>query len=779
MMDKKESEFLAKLLETFKIEAEDHLNALSAGLLSLEKEVSEKQKKELIETIFREAHSLKGAARAVNFDSIQNICQSLETVLAAWKQKKLQLSRESFDILYASIDLILKLIQLPQQQETRENMSAQTTLIRQLEQLLVPKENKEIPKAVSPEQVTKPQIIPSTTPQIPEPTAKQPLEAAEKPLSTPASPTNNEHDKTIRVSQRKLDQLFQQVEEMLMLKLSARQQINDLKYMQEQIKQWDKKWSGIQSDYFALREGAERNFNSLSKSQFSNLLKFVDWQQQFMKTFKEHLNNLSKMSTQDFRQAGGIVDTLIDDTRRILMQPFSVLLEIFPRMVRDISLSQNKEVRFEVVRGEIEVDRRVLEEMKDPLIHLIRNSIDHGIELPEVRLKQNKPSCGSIKIIASELSGNSMEILIIDDGQGVNLAKVKDSAIKLGLITDKEALTLSEQEILMLIFQPELSTSSIITEISGRGVGLEVVAEKVDKLGGQISIETKAGIGTTFRIILPLTLTTFRGMRLKVCDINFIMPSHNIKRIIRLKPETLKSVEGRQMLTVDKAPIAYVSLNDILQIPKKAFKSHNYAIIIKAGEKTIALGIDEAICEQEMLVKPFGSHLKRIRNILGATITESGEVILILNPLDLIKSSIKAPATAGPSRAIPKSDKMKKKNILVVEDSMTSRMLLKNILETAGYEVKTAVDGLEGLSLFKIEPFDLILTDIEMPNMDGFTMTSKVRNFENGRTIPIVLCTSRNTPADKERGIDVGANAYLEKNQFTQSKFLEVIKKLL
>ncbi len=789
-MDKKESEFLAKLLVTFKTEAEEHLNALTTGLLSLEKVDSDQQKKNLIEIIFREAHSLKGAARSVNYDSIQSICQSLENVLAALKRDQVQLKPQSFDTLYASIDLIGKIIQLPPKAEPQERKVELNLLINRLDQLISAKNATPSENALSTPTPTSSALIPSaalastTTPQeqqITDPVLIATEEEVEISSDNPDQPFAIEPDKTIRVSQRKLDQLFQEVEEMLLLKLAALHQINDLKRMQEELKRWEKKWIAVQSDYLSLREDNEKNINSgSSKRRYSNVLKFVEWQQKFMKAFKENINILSKISSLNFRQAGGIVDTLIEDTRRILMQPFSVLLEIFPRMVRDISHSQNKEVQFEIVGDDIEVDRRILEEMKNPLIHLIRNAIDHGIELPAVRLENNKPSCGNIKIVASQLSGRSMEILISDDGQGVNCSKIKKKAISLGLLSEKEASAQTEQETLKLIFQPEVSTSSIITEISGRGIGLEIVAEKVDSLGGQISIETFPGKGTTFKIVLPLTLTTFRGLLLKISDTLFIIPSNNVKKVIHLKNENLKSVEGRQILSLDEVPIAYLSLNDILQIAgKKPVKNHNYAIIIKSGDNIVALGIDEAISEQEMLVKPFGPHLKRVKNILGATITESGDVILILNPQDLIKSLVKSNISDARSHVSKKNVKIKKKNILVVEDSMTSRMLLKNILETAGYEVKTAIDGLEGLSLFKLNPYDLVLSDVEMPNMDGFTLASKIRNLENGKAIPIVLCTSRNTPADRERGIDVGANAYFEKSNFTQGKFLETIKKLL
>ncbi|WP_068467393.1 hybrid sensor histidine kinase/response regulator [Candidatus Protochlamydia phocaeensis] len=782
MTDKREAEFQANLLAMFKIEAEEHLKAISDGLLALEGNLSNEERKAKVETIFRESHSLKGAARSINYQSIQSICQSLENIFSAWKQGRLPISKEVFDPLYAAIDLIGKLVAYSPSDKPKE-ISAIFPLIDQLDQIaaaaseqasIEPQPSSHTPSPIAEQQPAPSLDIPSSIPKD---------EPKTGPIPTSSlSPSGLAQDKTIRVSLNKLDKLFQEIEEMLMLKLASRQQMNNLILLRDTLKQSDRKWKTVQPDIHTLIERLKKSDKSPAiHKELAKALDYINWQQEFIKSIKNHLSHLIKMSAQDHRAASVIVDTLLDDTRKVLMQPLSTLLDVFPRMVRDISHSQEKEIHFEVVGEDIEIDRRILEEMKDPLMHIIRNSIDHGIETPAVRAKVNKPPSGTIRVSASQTSGNSMELIISDDGQGINRAKVKESAIRQGILSPSDAAAMGDQESLMLIFQSGISTKDIITELSGRGLGLGIASEKVDKLGGHLSVESKQGEGTSFRIVLPLTLATFRGMQIKTAGQDFIMPSHNIKRVIRINREEIKSVENREVLYQNGKPISFVPLSQVLDLPAEQSREKErmvYAVIVKAAEKTIAFGVDKILYEQEILVKGLGKQLKQLKYVLGASISESGQVIAILNPQDLVKSAVQLDI-AKKMESTPKELKKGKKTILIAEDSMTSRLLLKNILEIADYEVKAAVDGLEAFSIFKIEHIDLIISDVEMPRMDGFTLTSKVRELDKGKNIPIILCSAKESPEDLEQGMNVGANAYLEKSRFTQKSLLDIIQKLL
>ncbi len=804
-MGDKEAAFMAKLLATFKVEAEEHLKNLNEGLLALEKTGLEKPSAELLQTVFREAHSLKGAARSVNHDVIQLICQSVESVFSALKHQQITFSPVIFDTLYASLDLITKLLETPQKTESKILVAE---MIAKLDALLIP--FKAIVKEPSKESlvtesaniaskptanIKQPNNVPeqanlTDVPQdlkieSPEQTllknkqekvAEVKVEPLPTKVETSSSHETHSHsaDKTVRVSLSKLDKLFQQTEELLTIKMASQQQLSSLKLMGKLLKEWKKESMHLQKDIenTQYHEGKKDNNTSM----------FFELHHRFIDSLNEALSPLIRSTNIDFRFLGGMIDSLLDDTKKLLMQPFSTLLETFPRMVRDLSHQLGKEVQLDVQGAGIEIDRRILEEIKDPLIHLIRNSLDHGIEIPEERKKKGKISSGTIKVIASQLSGNSVEIIVADDGGGISLDILKQSAVKNKILSQKEADLLSDEESIKLIFHSGISTSKIVTNLSGRGLGMGIVGEKVDKLGGRLSVESKSS-GTSIKIVLPLTLATFRGIQLKVCDRDFVMPTHNVQRVLKIDKKEIKSVENRSMVSIDGCAYSYVHLKDVLGIAQMQTEINDDSltiIIVKAAEQVIAFGVDAILNEQEILVKRFGKQLTRVKNILSATVMEMGKVIPILNPSDLVKSIIlENYHSTNPTILQNETAENRTKKILLAEDSVTTRMLLKNILEASGYDVIVAVDGAEAFRMLKETQVDLLLTDIEMPNMDGFTLVENVRKINTLQNLPVILCTSLCSPADREKGIEVGAQAYLDKSSFTQGHLLDVIKKLL
>ncbi len=762
-MDKREADFSAKLIATYKVESEEHLKNLSDGLLALESNPPENKQKELIEKIFREAHSLKGASRAVNFHFTEQLCQVMENVLSAWKRGQLSPFPQLFDTFYVAIDWIGKFIR---QTDAIEKLDAPRQFQALLEQL------KQIEQNPSSSDLAQ---------QKPSSTLTEFSETQEAP--------GHEKDQTIRVSISKLDRLLQQAEEMLVLKLTAAQHLYESKEIIELAHQWDKEWNKMQMTLHLLSSPAQPT-TSLSSSATQQLQDFLNWQPHFLKNFKAKLESLIRTAAQDDRVITGLVDNLLDDTKSVLMQPFSTLLEVFPRMVRDISHSLGKDIHLHMNGGETEVDRRILEELKDPLIHLIRNSIDHGIESPEERVAQHKPAFGLITLTASQVSGNSVEVSVSDDGRGIDVEKVKQSAIKQGALTDKDAQQLSVEQALLLIFQSGLSTSQLVTELSGRGLGMGIVSEKVEKLGGRIFIETKLKIGTTFRLVLPLTLATFRGIHVRTANQEFIIPTQSVKRVVRLFSPEVKTLEGQETIIYEGRVLSYLLLEDLLQLslppssPKKKEANNPHLIlIVKAADTLLAIGVDQILSEQEVLVKGLGKQLARVQNVSASTILESGRVIPILDPFDLIKTATKRGSLHTQHLTQPplveSTAPLIRKTILIAEDSMTARILLQNILESAGYEVKTAQDGLEAFTLLKTEKVDLLLTDVEMPHMTGFELTAKIRENDKLKELPIVLCTTRGSKEDRELGIEVGANAYINKNRFIQSNLLDIIQRLL
>ena len=760
-------DFLKKLLATFKIEADEHISAMSSLLVEVEKTSDAQKRAKAIENIFRETHSLKGAARSVNVTEIEMICQSLESVFAAMKRNEITLSAELFDLLHETVDGLRRFLSAGEAERTAEEKSKEAELIRKLE---------EAAKGIGDRGAgIKDQGVVG---------GKQ--EAREevgytKPVAT----------ETVRISTTKLDTLLLQAEELLLVKLATSQRTADLADINATLDLWKKEWTKIYPDMRMVRRLLEKNGEQKqgkNNGQLKRLLGFLEWNDSYIKSLEGKLGTLAKSIEYDNRSHGRMVDDLLDGMKRASMLPFSSLLEIFPKLVRDLSREQGKDIEL-VIRGkEVEIDRRILEEMKDPLIHMVRNCIDHGIEKPDERIRKKKPAHGTIVIAISPKDSSSIEMAISDDGAGVDVARVREAALKHGVISIEEAGKLSEPQTMSLIYCSGISTSPIVTDISGRGLGLAIVRERAERLGGAISLDTRSDAGATFRITLPMTLATFRGVLVRENDHLFIIPTTSVDMVIKMNREEIKTVENRETILFNGQTILLVKLSDVLGIPRKiaagdaggAHSGHVLtAVILASAEKRIAFTVDEVVNEQEVLVKSLCKQLSRVRNIAGATILGSGKTVLILNIPDLLETAIKVGAVPAMVTGVTEEVELEEKSILVVEDSITARTLLKNILESAGYNVRTAVDGIDGFTTLKEGTFDLVVSDVDMPRMNGFDLTAKIRSDKKLSELPIVLVTALQSREDRERGIDVGANAYIVKSSFDQSNLLEVIKGLI
>ena len=383
-----------------------------------------------------------------------------------------------------------------------------------------------------------------------------------------------------------------------------------------------------------------------------------------------------------------------------------------------------------------------------------------------------------------------IEITLSDDGKGINKEYLLKAAIKSGNLSSEDAQKLDPKEILSLIYQSGVSTSSIITDISGRGLGLSIVREKVEKLNGRISVETEVNTGTTFHIILPVTLATFRGILVKLQEFMFILPTMNVERVLKVDPEKIKTVENHETIMIDDQILPVADLGEVLGLTE-----HNHVgsgkmetglgnsnqiriVVLISGKHRIAFKVDDVLDERQVLVKGLGKLLSRVKNISGATVLGSGKVVPVLNITDLMKSAFRSAEKIKGQISLEKTtDKIKK--ILVAEDSITARTLIKNILETAGYQVSTAVDGTDAFTMAHSDKFDLIVSDVDMPRMNGFELTAKIRNNKKLSEVPMVLITALESREDRERGIEVGAYAYIIKSSFDQANLLEIIKKLI
>jgi two-component system, chemotaxis family, sensor kinase CheA len=724
-----DEEFLGRLRATFKVEAAEHLQEIGKGLLHLEKTDAPEAQRQLIETVFRAAHSLKGAARAVDFIEIESLCQSIEDLFAAWKRRESQPTPSTLDDAHRAIDKMAQAIAV----------------------------------AAVAERPTHP--------------AEEASPALPQPVSVPVTGETE----TVRITVGSLDARLLEAEEMLAAKLAVDQRAADLGALAGRLELWRKEWARVQPRTRALRQPPDRQRDAAAAPDLRGLAEFFDWNHDYLRALEGKVTALGRTAEQDRLLIGKLVDDLLENSKKLLMLPLATLSGLLSKLVRDQCRDQGKEAELTIRGEEVTIDKRILEQLKDPLVHLLRNCIDHGVETPEQRGRVGKPPRAEITLTVSPVNSTQVEISVSDDGAGIDVEKVKAAAVKRGLLAPNASDELSEPAALALVFETEVSTSPMITRVSGRGLGLAIVREKAEKLGGRVAIESRRGSGTTIRMTLPLTLATFRGVLVESARRLFILPTAQVERVTRFKPQDVQTVEGRRTLALNGRAVALVDLAEVLQLPSAPQKSGaaeaTPILVLGAGEQRVAFAVDAVIDEREVLVKRLAKPLSRVRNIAGATVLGSGEVAPILNVADLLKSARTAGAGVRTAPAATPSAAPAKR-ILVVEDSITSRMLLKGILESAGYDVKTAVDGIDGFTALRAERFDLVVSDVEMPRMDGFDLTARIRADRALAEVPVVLVTALESREDRERGIDVGANAYLVKSSLDQSNLLEALRRL-
>ncbi len=756
-MSNPEDAFLKELLAAFHTEAEEHLGLIAVGLWELEKTPEGPERAAILEGIYRDAHSLKGAARSVNIAEIETVCQSLENMFAASKRNTLRLGQAHFDAIHRALDVIRPIAKGEgAKADDIAGVLGQLAALAPADVLFPP-----AARVLPPAPDSKPETPVSSCPDHPAETLPKRAAGAE----------------TVRIGVDKLDALFFQAEEMLAVKQAVAQRASALREMEFSFAQWK-----TESAKFTTRLGlAMPSAGSQSHPEGDKITELLAWQSARMKAMEETLRLITRQADDDQRTTGRMINELLEDVKKVIMLPAARLLQSYPKTIRDLCRSQGKEAAVLIEGGDIEIDKRILDEMKDPLTHLLRNCVDHGLETQAVRKQKGKPAAGVVRIGLSHLDSRHVQIVIEDDGAGIEVAAVKAAAIKQGLLSPAEAERLSHEETLLLIFQSAVSTRSQVSELSGRGLGLAIVRERVDRMGGRVSVETRPGEGTTFRILLPLSLATFRGILVQAAEQLFVIPAVNVERGIHVKPEDVKTVANRETILFDGQSLALVRLHSILELPTpaKEGKTSFSAVVLAVGDRRLAIGVDKVLEENEVLVKSLGKQLARVRNIGAATVLGSGAVVPILNPADLILSAIRATGSASAAAAPTVPELAQAPDILLAEDSMTSRMLLKNILQSSGYQVRAVVDGAEAWALLKTKPFAAVVSDVEMPRMDGFKLTARIRADPKLADLPVILVTAREAREDRERGMEAGASAYLVKSSFDQSNLLETLKRLL
>jgi chemotaxis protein histidine kinase CheA/CheY-like chemotaxis protein len=412
-------------------------------------------------------------------------------------------------------------------------------------------------------------------------------------------------------------------------------------------------------------------------------------------------------------------------------------------------------------------------------MHLLRNAADHGLEMPDERERKGKSPVGRIEL-ALEQRGSEIVMSVSDDGKGIDLPKLRRAAVKARLVSTQEATILSDDDIQNFMFHPGLTTAEEVTPLSGRGVGMDVVRERVKNLRGRVAVSSELGQGTTISLIVPVSLTRIRCILLQAGDSLFAVPSSVVLRMETIKRDQIFTAEGREMVTVNDQPLPLVSLNALLDMPAQSQSQEEaILIILRTTDRTVAFEIDALHSEQELVLKSLGPEIERARYVSGAALLGTGDVIIVLDAHDLIQGVSGAKMFRRIIPSTPPETTPQRLRVLVVDDSITTRTLEKNILETAGFDVEVAINGVEGWTKLSEDEFDVVIADVEMPAMNGLELTQRIRESSRTKHLPVILLTSLGKPEQREAGLRAGADAYLVKSQFEQDELLRTIQAVI
>ena len=783
----------------FQAESEEHLQRMDEGLLRLEQEP---QNQSVLEEVYREAHSLKGAARMIGVRDVETVAHRFEDLLGPAKRGQATLTADLVDRLSKVLEGMRQLVD----QAITGNPSG-VDIISLLDSLTEPSSDltSEKSKPSPPPQSEIPSTSSTTTlskgPEQEEnivgwapPTI--PLEEETKPASrTTASPETPEKatgkvslatSETIRVDSKRLDSLMMHAGELTVTKSRLNHRVHEIDQLRMLRDRWRRDLP--QHRVMITKAGA-----SLHKELGGQLQRFYQEQQSRLEEFGELLEHFANAAHEDQQRLESLAYQIDEGVRNVRLLPFSILFERYRRTVRDISRELGKSVDLVIEGGDTKADKQVLDELKAPLMHVVRNAIDHGIETQEERIKTGKPRSGTVRLSASQ-RGNTIVVTVTDDGRGLDVEAIKQTALRHNMRRKEELDSLTSADLYALVMASGFSTSKAISDISGRGIGMDVVRTTVERLKGTISLDSVPGKGCQIHIELPVTLSTMRVLTIFVDQNSYAVPIEFVEGVRLVQLNALFSLEGHKAMSVDGETVSVIPFSDLLQIKKgsepdpkdgewalkgeRGVENHGSVpcVLLKGGTFRMGFLVDTLGDEQEVVLKPYSTLLKRVRNVSGCTILGTGEICTILNPADLLRSAQKRFSEMGKA---PVSSSTNKQTILLVEDSLTIRAHIKGKLQQAGYEVVTAVDGIDGFNRLQSQPFEAVISDVQMPRMDGFALTTTIRNDPAYTNLPVILFTSLSDEESQLRGQDAGATAYVVKTEFADVFLIETLGRLL
>ena len=766
-----------KFLETYTVEVQGYLTSLNQGLVSLEKESGNQN---LLEELFRLAHTLKGASRMMGFGRISNIAHKIEDLFGLLKSKKLVFKSYLADPLFQALDVIEKA--LPRLADESDNAVPADFVIQNIEAACagtastgtaVPKEIKTIENISSPPET----MIEKPKGDSPKGDAPKGDSPKEEYLKIPISRINHLLNLIGEMVISKVRSSYK----MRLMKKVSRQSLLAEKMLYE-LENLIKEAKLIPDELLQFQGTVIRASQEMESA--AHLLNHLHTTESLFGTLRKELAEVHDDIQTEVFHLNPVIEELQQKMKEMRMLPCATLFEGFPRLVRDIARQQEKEVELTLRGGETELDKKVLEAIKGPLIHILRNAVDHGIESKEERRKLGKKEAGKITLGAYQ-EGDRVVLLVEDDGHGIDIEKVRQTALEKNIIGENDLADMTPQEVMNLVFAPGFSTAPIITDVSGRGVGLDVVRTELERLKGAVVLSSQVGLGTSLRIDLPLTIAIMSVLLIEAGGFRWALPMSNLLESLRVFSSEISTIENRMIIQVRGHSVPILSLTDLLGV--KMARSNNDSspltnekvltvVIINSLNKQVGFIVDKVLGEEEVFIKNIGAHLGKVQAVSGASILATGDVIVILDTQDLATQSL----LAHPVLKIKEKGKYKtlKKKILIVEDSLTTRELEKSILENSGYEVETAIDGLDALEKLSFTSFDAIVSDIQMPRMDGFEFCKTLKQNDRLKSIPVIFVTALSREDEKRKGIQVGAVAYITKGQFDQGNLLETLERI-
>jgi two-component system chemotaxis sensor kinase CheA len=841
-----DDEIMRQVLAAFQEEQSEHCQAIGTILLDLERDPNPSNLDEQVTQLFREAHSLKGGARAAGLEAVEQIAHRIEDLFSAVRQGKMQITSELCDPIYAALEAITTIMGQVSAGQTA-TIEPYQPIMASLGMLLESGEDR------APAQ--------QETASEPEHTAEAPASAddAEESAALPAesgaqvverrerrsgggrrkedreqvNAASAEHgteagtavrtageevpwemaSATVRLSTATLDSLMNETGELIISTARAQQQSRDARAIADIPVAWRRIWRQIHPIMKRLQEQQPELMPTVhhlqdrvdnlslrmatiatdSRAHYDTvvLLDALSQAQTMIANLEQRLADHARSMSEDAARLSAVTTRLQDQIRRTRMLPLAALFNPLRVQLREMTRAAGKQVVLNIDDGGAEADRQVLEGLREVLLHLLRNAIDHGIESPEARTTSGKAEAGRLTLRAV-VSGDYLSLTVADDGAGLNLDAITQKALAQGLLSEADLGRVTEADLMDLVFLPGFSTRQTVDRMSGRGVGLDIVRSSVERMHGQVSVQSVPGAGCLFAIRVPLSLTSSHGLLLGIGNATYMLPLESIQRIVPVAPRDIQIVEGHAALTLDDHPITLIHLADLLNETRHAAGKHtigqngntsglSLALLLGSGDRQVACMVDSVMGEQELVVHRLPAPLQRVRYIAGATMLADGQVVPILDLVDVLRAAI---GTRGMIAVASEPETAQRTpTVVVADDSITTRTLEKNILEAAGYRVHLATDGAEAIqvlhTLVDNGGCDLLLSDIDMPNLNGFDLTSQVRADPVLKHVPIVLVTSLDTASDRERGMAAGADAYIVKRAFDQQSLLDTIAQLI